>query len=222
MKRERLFDLVSLILTLCALIVTADLARRKYFPSPRPRDSSRPRLISDWKDLDRSGNRLGSSTAPVRVVEFADYECPFCRTLDATLSQLKKRYPGRIAVVYRQYPLPFHPYALPAAIGAECAAAQHRFPAYHALLFRLQDSLSEVNYDSIAVRAGIPDLAEFNRCLRSPSIARQVSQDVDAARRIGATGTPTMVVGNEVLGGALSLESIDAWIHRVQPRAFAK
>lgn len=220
MKSEKLSNLFTAVLTVCALVVTGAVVRREFFSPPASETFPHPRVLDDWKELDHSGNLLGSVSAPVRIVEFADYECPFCRALNVTLDQLKERYPGRIAVVYRQYPLPIHPYALSAAIAAECAAVQHQFAPYHALLFQLQDSLGVVKYDTIASRAGVSDISAFDSCLKDPSIALTVSRDADAAKRIGVKGTPAMVVRNQLLGGALPLDSIDAWIHRVQPDAF--
>jgi len=219
MNSKNLANLLTTVLVICAVVVTVAVVRREFFHREDDTQGAfpKPRVLENWKDLDHKGNVLGSASAPIRIVTFSDYECPFCRQLDSTLMELRAKYQSKIAIVYRHYPLQIHSHAFPAAVAADCAANQRKFDAYHALLFRLQDSIGKISFQEFARRADVPDTALFDRCMDDVATKDRVRQDVKEAESIGVRGTPAMVVRNELFGGALPLDSIDVWIRRVQP-----
>jgi protein-disulfide isomerase len=190
-------------LLLSALTVSGLALRRELAPPAAASVPPAPtRTVEDWASH-VLGRRLGPADAPLAVVVFSDYECPYCRTAAAHLESLRARHPGRLAVVYRHLPLSHHAGALPAATAAECAADQGRFPAYHAALFSHQDTLAAVRWTSLAADVGVPDTAAFARCIAVPGVRAEIARDVAAARALGIDGTPAVMVrGTLVTSGS--------------------
>lgn len=163
------------------------------------------------RDVPPGGTSRGPSDAPITIVEFSDYQCPFCLRAEQTLKQVEALYPGQLRIVYRHLPLDFHPNAEPAARGAICAEAQGRFWAYHDLLFQNQNALEEPNLFAYAKQLEL-DEAAFRRCYEDPATAARVGADVTAARSLGASATPTFFINGRELRGAQPLEAFRAII----------
>lgn len=221
--RSDLFaNTLTAILAACAVVLTAVVVRREFFSPPASEETvgfPKPRPIKDGASLTTAGDVIGPSEAPLKLVEFSDFQCPYCKDMEATLQALREQYPGRVSVVYRHLPLRIHPHSREAAIAAECAGAQHRFTAYHDLLFERQDSIGLTSWERFAVEAGVLDTAAFHSCRGSSWARQRLTEDSAAAARIQATGTPSLVVGDEALGVALPLDSLVNWIRRVAPNA---
>tara|TARA_Y100000034_G_C6763987_1_gene340479 strand:- start:20 stop:739 length:720 start_codon:yes stop_codon:yes gene_type:complete len=148
---------------------------------------------------------LGDENAPLTIVEFSDFQCPFCaRFHSQTLSQIKTEYidTGKVKFVYRDLPLTsIHPQAMPAAEASECADDQGKFWEYHDILFERQSSLSSSNYVKWAEELGL-DTNEFQECLDSNKHKDEVNNDLRDASSAGGRGTPYFIVGNQALSGA--------------------
>lgn len=147
---------------------------------------------------------LGDENAPVTIVEFSDFECPFCkRFYDQTYEQLKTEYvdTGKAKLVYRDLPLPMHANAQKAHEAAECADDQGKFWEYHDALFENQQSLGVSSLKGYAEDLGL-DTATFNDCLDSGKHADEVKNDLKDANSYGATGTPTFFINGKKLVGA--------------------
>jgi len=149
----------------------------------------------------------GNPDAPVTIVEFSDFQCPFCsRFYQQTLPQLEEEYisTGKVKFVYRDFPLEsIHPNAIPAHIAAECADEQEMFWEYHDVLFdkvaewqRLGPADLNNQFTKFATNLGLEG-ASFESCLSSPEMAEEVNKDLADAASYGATGTPTFFIGNE-------------------------
>src|SRR3989344_815406 len=113
---------------------------------------------------------LGQKDAPVTIVEFSDYQCPFCgRFYSQTLPQIKSKYidTGKVRLVFRDFPLSFHPEALPAAVAANCAGTQGKYYEYHNKVFENQAVLSTANYKKWAQELGL-DTAKWETCTKDP------------------------------------------------------
>jgi len=164
MRRRAVGDVLWCALALSAIGTTVALARGRFGPLAEPDPMSQPRFVRGGARLAEAGHVLGPLNASVRIVEFADFECPACRALQRTLRELRKRHPGTVAVIYRHYPLAGHFLAMPAAVAAECAAVQGRFESYADLLFEKQDSLNALSWSALAASAGVSDTARFETC----------------------------------------------------------
>jgi protein-disulfide isomerase len=203
---------------LCAVVLTG--LRAWEFVDARanahPKDSTPPIPVAGWERFARGGHRLGPDDAPVTIVVFADFECPYCATLaTATLPQIRARYPTKVAVVYRHFPLRQHRFAYPAARAAECAGRQQRFDAYHDQLFTRQDSLGLLTFTELAQDAGVPDLRAFSTCASATGPVESIELDLRAARELGAYATPTVVIDGMMYSGTLSVPTLDSLVKAV-------
>ena len=158
---------------------------------------------------------LGRPDAPVTIVSFSDYQCPFCRRMLDTLIDVHRAYPDTVQVVYRHYPL--HEGAGPLAEAALCAGDQGRFWEYHLALFAPEQIDPAESY-TIAERLGL-DLPAFEACLVSGTHTRQVQDDFAEDQRLQITGTPTNFVNGKRLRGAVPLpelvEAVEAALARL-------
>ena len=149
----------------------------------------------------------GKETANVTIVEYSDFQCPFCKRGSQILPQILQEYDGKIKIMYKQLPLPIHNWAKDAAIASLCAHEQgnDKFWEFHDLLFENQQNIkvesSKADFEGFAKKIGLNE-SEFDKCLSSPDIAKRVQADIDEARAIGVSSTPTFVVNGLVVPGA--------------------
>ena len=173
-------------------------------PAAQPSQPGAPAIVKVSLDDDPV---KGNANAPVTVVEFSDFQCPFCsKFYKETLSQLEENYiaTGKVKLVYRDMPLDnLHPNARPAHIAAECADEKDKFWEYHDALFekqaewqRLPAADLQTTLIQYATDLGL-ESASFESCMKSQGIADEVNKDSLDAARYGATGTPTFFIGNE-------------------------
>jgi protein-disulfide isomerase len=149
----------------------------------------------------------GAADAPVTIVEFTDFQCPFCSRAQATLKQLLERYPGKVKLVYRDFPLDSaHPQARRAAEAARCAHDQGKFWDYHDVLFSHFPQASPDDLKEYAGQVGL-DLMEFERCLSGGVHKATVQRDMEEGTRLGVTGTPAFFINGRSLPGAQPIEN---------------
>ncbi len=211
--REWISTLVASVLTICAVLVTGMVVRREFFAPPQAAGEGAAR-IADWRSYAREGHPAGPANAPVKIVVFSDFQCPFCGTLAARLDTLQARYPEEIAILYRHSPLQIHPSAVSAAKASECAGLQGRFKAFHDALFAAQDSIGVWSWNRFALRAEVPDTLTYQRCLAGSFAMAAVKRDMDAAGRLGVTATPTLLINHIRLQGARPLDTLEAHVER--------
>jgi protein-disulfide isomerase len=149
----------------------------------------------------------GPENAPVTIVEFSDFHCPFCRRVQPTLEQLLAKYPGKIRLVYKDLPLDsLHPQARVAAEAAQCAHEQGKFWPYHDKLYERGTDTSTATLTAVAADAGL-DVPAFSQCLASGRQKATVQRSLDEGESFGATGTPTFFINGRMMSGALPLET---------------
>jgi protein-disulfide isomerase len=147
--------------------------------------------------------RLGSATAPITIVEFADFACPFSREASRTMRVLAAKYPEKINYIYRDFPITdLNGAAAQAAAAGECAHAQGKFWEYHDKLYLNQDDLSEARLISYAREANL-NTEQFTRCLKGDQFAEEVQTDLEDGVRAGVTGTPTFFINGLMVPGAI-------------------
>lgn len=219
MSRDLYSDVLTGVLVGCALVVAAAVARREIFPAAAQGPDMKPRAVDNWAELVSAGQWLGRRDAPVRIVEFSDFQCPFCARTHPAVEAVRRRHPERVAVLYRHFPLDaIHPYARPAAVASECAVEQGRFGAFATLLFARQDSLGATPWSRFAAGAGVPDTAAFARCVRASRTMPAVDRDakVGAATRIEVT--PTLVINGTLRPGAITEAELDSLVMHTPER----
>ena len=218
--RKTFSNIVTGVLVACALVVTVAVVRQAFWtPAPSPSPSREPRAVDGWQDLAEVGLRLGPEDAAVVVVEFADFQCPFCATEADNLRRILSQYSGDLAVVFRHFPLQhIHPHAHSAAVAAECAGAQGRFRPFHDLLFDRQDEIGEVEWAAFAAMVNA-DTAAFNGCLSDAWPRERVDEDLRTAKRLGLTGTPSVIVNGLLLPGTPSVDVLRDHIDRAMQQS---
>jgi protein-disulfide isomerase len=148
-----------------------------------------------------NAQRLGSDKAPVQVIEFADYECPYCQKVNEDLKRLREQFRDQVSVAYKDFPLPMHPLAARAAEAARCAGAQGKFWEYHDDLFehkRLQ--MTELKAEARTLKL---DTARFDQCLDSGEQTAAVKKDAAEGQRLGLLGTPSFFINGHFMSGAV-------------------
>ena len=163
----------------------------------------------------------GPANSPVTIVEFSDFECPFCKRAHPTLMQLLEKYAGKVKLVYRDFPLEsIHPQARRAAEAARCANDQGKFWDYYDTLFTESPKLAPDDLKRYAAQAGI-DLKKFDDCLSSGVHKTALQKDIDEGTRLGVSGTPAFFINGRPLTGAQPLEAFARIIDDELARATA-
>jgi protein-disulfide isomerase len=155
----------------------------------------------------------GNPRAPVTIVLFSDFQCPFCARVGPTLDEVQRAYGDKVRIVWKHQPLPFHQQALPAAEAAEAAREQGKFWQMHDKLFASQRELSPDAYGRIARELGL-DVKKFDAAVQSGKARTRIQQDQQLASQVGAQGTPTMFVNGEKVVGAVPFAQLKAVIDR--------
>jgi len=180
--------------------------------SPIPVDSKDPM----W------GNRL----APVTIVEFSDFQCPYCGRVEPAVEQIKQNYgPDKVRILWKHLPLSNHPNARPAAeaaAGVFALKGNAAFWKFHDLAFRNQGSLSPENYERWAQQAGVTELGKFKAGLASHKWASKVEQDEALSRQINIDGTPAFFINGAPISGAQPYDKFKALIDQELGKAQAK
>jgi len=143
----------------------------------------------------------GPAGAPVEIIEFSDFQCPFCFRATPTIRQVMSTYGDKVRLVYRHFPLPNHPNARSAAEAAACAAEQGKFWEYHDRLFADQSKLSQADLKQSAAAVGL-DAAKFDNCFDSHKLKAKVDEDVAAGQEAGIDGTPAFFINGRAISGA--------------------
>jgi protein-disulfide isomerase len=150
----------------------------------------------------------GSAEAPVTIIEFSDFECPFCSRVVPTLEQIRGHYGDRVRLVFKQFPLrKIHPNAQKAAEASLCAQDQGKFWEMHDAMFADQQNLAIPGLKAKAATLGL-EAGEFAQCLDSGKYAEAVEEDLQEGSAIGITGTPAMVINGRLVSGAVPYEEI--------------
>jgi protein-disulfide isomerase len=160
----------------------------------------------------------GPADAPVTIVEFSDFQCPFCQRVGPTLQQVEEEYGERVRIAFKHMPLSMHPKAPDAHAAAEAAHRQGRFWEMHDKIFGNQREMSPEKYAEYARELGL-DLERFERDRASPEVKERIEADKRVADGLGVSGTPAFFVNGRFLSGAQPFESfkevIDAELARV-------
>ena len=157
---------------------------------------------------------LGPDDAPVTVICFSDFQCPFCKRAAPTFRQLVDEYKGKVRIAFKQHPLPMHKSAMPAAKASLAAHAQGKFWEYHDLLFENQQDLSEQNLIKLAQKAGL-NVPKFTKDLKSTKFDQQIQEETNLSMKLGASGTPAFFVNGVALKGAKPLSAFKEIIDRL-------
>ena len=197
--------------------IIAELKEIRRALSDQQHANTAPRSDGDDKEAlvevaDSERQNLGLATAPVTLVEFTDYQCPFCKRFhDRSWPELKAKYvdTGKVRYIVRDLPLEIHSLAMPAALAARCAGEQGRFWPVHEALFNAQETLSPGMIKKTVTNLGVA-LPAYEKCVADPHTRASITADIAEAESIGVNGTPGFVLGSKKgakLSGVLILGS---------------
>lgn len=151
---------------------------------------------------------MGKKDAPVQIVEFSDFQCPFCGRAADTVNEIKKKYGNKVAVYFKHFPLPMHREAGPASEASMCVHEQNpdKFWKFHDIIFKNQDQLSNDDLAKYAKQVGA-DEKKFKECFDSKKYAEFVRKDMEQGEKIGVRSTPTFFINGQLVSGAVPLET---------------
>ncbi len=186
-----------------------------YFKSQRIQEADeklKEKLIKEAKietylkppkmDLAKGNEPIkGPKDAPIVIVEFTDFQCPFCSRVQSTLDKIFNDYPGKVQLVFKDLPLDFHKQAKDAHIAAHCANEQGKFWEYHDILFKNQTQLFPDKLKEYAKQLEL-DMEKFNQCYDGRKYEKYVNESLEQAQNLGISGTPTFFVNGRIIRGA--------------------
>ena len=159
------------------------------------------------------GPAKGANDAKITIVEFSDFECPYCSRAEPSVDEVMQKYPGKVKVVFRHFPLSFHAKAAKAAEGAACAEEQGKFWEFHKTLFANQAKLGVEDLKEHAKTLGL-DTTKFNECLDGSKMKAKVDADQAAGAKIGVNGTPAFFINGVMLSGAQPFSEFEKIINQ--------
>ncbi len=208
LKKDTLWKLSTVILAIVVIwmVVSDDSGSQKEVNNIPNNNADAPSAaaLADMDELMDDDAFKGDADAPVTIVEWSDYECPFCaRFYDQTLGQIQTEYidKGLVKLVYRDFPLGFHANAQKAAEAAECAGEQGKYFDMHDALFDNGVAGGVSSFKQFAADIGL-DTDEFNECLDSGAMADEVAKDLKDGSAAGITGTPGFIINGKLVSGA--------------------
>jgi protein-disulfide isomerase len=145
--------------------------------------------------------RLGPKDAPVQLIEFGDFECPYCQKVHVELTRLREQFGDKVAIIYKDFPLPMHSSSQKAAEAARCAGAQGKFWEFHDSLFETHKlQVPDLKAEARTLKL---DGARFDRCLDTGETTAAVKKDLEQAKHLGLTGTPSFFANGHFMSGAI-------------------
>jgi protein-disulfide isomerase len=207
---------LTAILVACALVTTGLVIRREFFAAtPQASAAEKPRYIEDWRSHLADGVRIGSLQAPIQIIEFADFECPFCAQFHTTLKDVEQKYPGKVGVSFVHFPLPGHRFAEPAARASECAADQGRFETMQDELFSNQNAFGLKPWSDFAAAAGVADLDAFGICVKRETPVPRIEEGIRAGEELDVRSTPTIIINGWKLGQPPSADQLQQMVRAI-------
>ena len=156
----------------------------------------------------------GPEAAPITIVEFADYECPYCTRGYETMKQVMEKYDGQVKWYFRDFPLSFHRNAVGYSVGANCAGEQGKYWEMHDAILEDQKGLAaKGGVEGLAKEFGL-DVAAFTECINHADASKRVMSDMTAGQAVGVTGTPAYFINGVMISGAQPLENFATIIDR--------
>ena len=182
-----------------------DQRRRELLERLRKDQPVKIMLAAPRFDVAAIGPSRGPANAPITIVEFSDYQCPFCERAESSVKEVLEKYGDKVRLVYRDFPLGNHANAGAAARAARCAGEQGKYWNMHAEIFADQSKLSANDLKAIAKKTGV-NQSQFDKCLDSGKYQAEIQKDFQAGQNLGVDGTPTFFINGRRLVGAQPFE----------------
>ena len=192
------------------------MVHREFFEGNRSGSEGPPLPVERWDELVDGGERLGPEEAPVQIVVFVDFECPFCRTFHLALDDLMAEKPNDVSVTFYHFPLTdLHPHAVGAALAAECAGQNGLFRQMMGELYAASEDFGKRSWATFAQSAGVPDTVAFNRCLNEDSAQVRLESHIDVGFEWHVGGVPTVMMNGWLLRGSHPRNNIKRYAREI-------
>lgn len=178
-------------------------------PNMQPQQPRPPVVNANFDDL-KGKPSVGPENAPITLVQFSDFHCPFCQRVEPAIDQLMKNFQGKIRKVWRHYPLPFHQGSARTHEASECAHEQNKFWEFHDAVFKnFGNTKDDAALKQVASQAGL-DMKKFESCLSSGKYTKFIQDEIAKGSSIGVDGTPATFVNGQLVSGAMPYENFEA------------
>ena len=204
--RKNLNDIFTVILVVCAILVTIILVKREFF---NDNNAEEVKIVENWKNLLNGGQLIGEKNAPVKIIEFTDYQCPYCKIMRENLETIMNRYKDKISLIVYNFPVKSHVYAYKLAVAGLCAAKQNKFDIFYKIIFKYQKEFNNLNINNITQLIGLKDSTSFINCVKDREIYRIVDNEIEEGRNIGIKGTPTIIINGKMFVGSRTVTQLD-------------
>jgi protein-disulfide isomerase len=213
-------SIIAFIATLAFLFSDKDSANNpndnNIAAAPTPTRNTAPQPTAQPTNIDievtKDDHIKGEFDAPITIIEFSDFQCPYCSRFHQTMRQVADNYKNQVRWVYKHFPLDsIHPYARKAAEASECAGDQNKFWEYTDELFVNQSLISPDFLKQTAIKLGLNE-NKFNECLDSGKYSSKVESDYQQGLKAGVTGTPGNIINGQLVPGALPYEQMQGMI----------
>ena len=197
-----------------------DFQRKKVREDAEREEAEREKAIKNPLKADLNGARTrGPASAPITIVEYSDFQCPYCTQGYKNLEQLRKIHGDKLRVVFKNFPLNFHPQAMPAAQWFEAISMQsaEKGWAFHDALFENQSKLGEEYFKALAKDLGL-DVAKAAKDAKSEGVAKKIEADIAEAKKFGIEGTPAYLINGVPLRGAYPVSEFEKIIAKIQSK----
>jgi protein-disulfide isomerase len=188
------------------------ITKHEALPQPAAPEEKQSIAPDQWEQL--AAHRapvLGDRQAPFRIVEFSDYQCPFCRAAEPILNTFVATHPTGVAVYRYDMPLTsIHRHAYSAAVAANCADRQGVGEPYQSRLFEHQQEFEKIDWSLLAKQVGVNDIRSFEDCIRTVLPTNHIQADLDLGKSLGLSRTPTIFVNGELLSNSISANTLSA------------
>lgn len=214
MKQDTVLNGALIVISVCTLVVTAGAVHRIVGDRSVRKDAPSITVVKDWRSYQTDGDLIGSADAPVQIVEFADFQCPFCGREASAIDSVLALHHGDVTLRFRHFPLDaIHPYAHAAALAGICADRLGWFPAFYRTVFDNQDSLPRRSWSWFARKAGQQNATRLESCMKDPATTSALERELAAGKAADVSATPTMLVNEFRIVGAIPITTLDSVVN---------
>lgn len=208
--------ILTAVLLLCAVTTTSLVVRRELFlGSSAAAATQSATFVPDWRQALGNGATLGSQNARVQLIEFGDFQCPYCQSFYRALQSVQPKYPGQITLTFIHFPLAFHEFAGAAARAAECADDQGHFQQLYDYFFQHPESLGHSKSGELAQAAKVQDVPRFEACVGNDAQVPRIVEGKQLAQAFNVRGTPTLLINGWKLSASPTSSELSRMIDAV-------
>lgn len=205
--KDKVYTIATALLVGSAIVIAGMAIHQEFFEKPDM--TAGLQFVDGWENITTGSFTEGNEEAPITILKFYDYQCPFCKQINTELEHLIEEYPELIKIQYVHNPLANHEYAYSAAKASECAREQQMFKPFHNALFNYQSELGTLSLIHAAEKAGVNDLEKLSSCIENNMTAEIVNEHLALSEELNISAIPTIMMNGWIIEGAAPFEYLD-------------